>query len=230
VAIRRKATGSASVAWRGVTGLPARMSNNIRELASPQEAVARHLIPRLFENAVERCSQIWHIGEVAVTKILTFEAAQTRDSFMSDAACERLLALPWPEPHLVTNAGRARMSAYPPAIDTPAKQIIVATCFGNGNDRSSWPGRLELHLPFLEDLSAAGFSPESVDAVLYTHMHADHVGLDTCWPDGKWRPTSPSARNIFGKRGTVDFRRRLASNFRGNLTLSARSLRETRAC
>src|SRR3569832_751164 len=54
------------------------------------------------------------------------------------------------------------------------------------------PGSVVLHHlnePFLERLKAAGVSPEDVDLVLMTHLHADHVGWNTRLVDGRWVPT-----------------------------------------
>jgi glyoxylase-like metal-dependent hydrolase (beta-lactamase superfamily II) len=55
------------------------------------------------------------------------------------------------------------------------------------------------HGPFLEDISAAGYPRESIDTVLCTHLHVDHVGWNTMWVDEKWVPTFPNARYLFGR-------------------------------
>jgi glyoxylase-like metal-dependent hydrolase (beta-lactamase superfamily II) len=49
---------------------------------------------------------------------------------------------------------------------------------------------------FLEDLAAAGYPPESIDTVLCTHLHVDHVGWNTMLVDGRWVPTFPKARYL----------------------------------
>lgn len=33
--------------------------------------------------------------------------------------------------------------------------------------------------PFLEDMAAMGVTPESVDFVMCTHLHVDHIGWNT---------------------------------------------------
>jgi glyoxylase-like metal-dependent hydrolase (beta-lactamase superfamily II) len=53
---------------------------------------------------------------------------------------------------------------------------------------------------FLEDLAAAGFAKESVDRVLCTHLHFDHVGWNTVLEDGKWAPTFKNARYLVGEK------------------------------
>jgi glyoxylase-like metal-dependent hydrolase (beta-lactamase superfamily II) len=57
-----------------------------------------------------------------------------------------------------------------------------------------------LQSTFLEDLRSAGFPAEQVTDVLCTHLHFDHVGWNTRLVDGKWVPTFPQARYLFGRR------------------------------
>ena len=57
----------------------------------------------------------------------------------------------------------------------------------------------QLHGPFLDKMAAAGFAPESIDTVLCTHLHIDHVGWNTRLVDGRWLPTFPNARYLFGR-------------------------------
>jgi glyoxylase-like metal-dependent hydrolase (beta-lactamase superfamily II) len=48
--------------------------------------------------------------------------------------------------------------------------------------------------PSLTHLAASGFSPETIDLVVCTHLHVDHVGWNTHLVDGEWIPTFPHAR------------------------------------
>jgi glyoxylase-like metal-dependent hydrolase (beta-lactamase superfamily II) len=57
-----------------------------------------------------------------------------------------------------------------------------------------------LQTSFLQHLADAGFARESVDAVVCTHLHVDHVGWNTMLRDGHWVPTFPSARYLIGKK------------------------------
>ena len=52
----------------------------------------------------------------------------------------------------------------------------------------------------MDGLAAAGVAVEQIDYVLCTHMHVDHVGWNTKLQDGRWVPTFPNARYVFGKR------------------------------
>ena len=49
------------------------------------------------------------------------------------------------------------------------------------------------------DLRAAGVPPESVDLVICTHLHVDHVGWNTRLDSGRWVPTFPRARHLFAR-------------------------------
>jgi glyoxylase-like metal-dependent hydrolase (beta-lactamase superfamily II) len=57
-----------------------------------------------------------------------------------------------------------------------------------------------LQLPFLADLEKAGFARDSIDRVLCTHLHVDHVGWNTMLSDGNWVPTFPRARYLIGRK------------------------------
>ncbi len=46
----------------------------------------------------------------------------------------------------------------------------------------------------------AGFPAASIHAVLCTHLHFDHVGWNTRLVAGRWVPTFPQARYLFGRQ------------------------------
>jgi len=80
--------------------------------------------------------------------------------------------------------------------------ILIDTGCGN-HKRRALPLFERFHmldLPFLDNLAAHGVSPEQVDLVICTHLHIDHVGWNTRLVDGRWVPTFPNARYIFGRR------------------------------
>jgi glyoxylase-like metal-dependent hydrolase (beta-lactamase superfamily II) len=52
---------------------------------------------------------------------------------------------------------------------------------------------------FLEDLERAGCPPDTIDTVLCTHLHFDHVGWNTRKEGDQWVPTFPNARYLFGR-------------------------------
>ena len=53
--------------------------------------------------------------------------------------------------------------------------------------------------PYLDDLKAAGVTPEQVDFVMCTHLHVNHAGWNTRLDNGRWVPTFPNARYLFAR-------------------------------
>ena len=84
-------------------------------------------------------------------------------------------------------------------VRTPKHVILIDTCIGNHKDRGGFDGFHMRRTPYLQNLGALGISPEQVDFVMCTHLHADHVGWNTRLADGRWVPTFPNARYVFGR-------------------------------
>jgi glyoxylase-like metal-dependent hydrolase (beta-lactamase superfamily II) len=72
------------------------------------------------------------------------------------------------------------------------------------------------HGPFLDDIAAAGYPRDSIDTVLCTHLHVDHVGWNTMLVDGKWQPTFPNARYLIGRKEWEHWRSEDAAQRRGD--------------
>src|SRR6267154_620373 len=106
----------------------------------------------------------------------------------------------WIKPHFfddVTGDLGSRIQTW--IVRTPRHTVLVDTGVGNDKDRGDnalWNRRSG---GFLDDLAAAGVTPEQVDLVLCTHLHVDHVGWNTRLVDGRWVPTFPRARYLFGR-------------------------------
>jgi glyoxylase-like metal-dependent hydrolase (beta-lactamase superfamily II) len=84
-------------------------------------------------------------------------------------------------------------------VETPTRRIVVDTGLGNDKEGRKVPTWNNRNDPFLETMTAAGFAPDSIDTVLCTHLHVDHVGWNTKLVGGKWVPTFANARYVFGK-------------------------------
>jgi glyoxylase-like metal-dependent hydrolase (beta-lactamase superfamily II) len=76
---------------------------------------------------------------------------------------------------------------------------MLDTCIGADRQRE-FDIFTNMQTSFLDDLAHAGFKPDDIDIVLCTHLHFDHVGWNTQLVDGKWVPTFPNARYLFGKQ------------------------------
>lgn len=143
----------------------------------------------------------WRIGDVTVTKIVEMETiAGGRHSILPGLTPEALAPFDWLKPDFVDERGRLKVSVHALVIQTPTRRILVDTCIGNDKTDRSIPAFNDLHLPFLEDLEAAGFHPDTIDTVLCTHLHVDHVGWNTRLVEGRWLPTFPKAHYLLGRR------------------------------
>jgi glyoxylase-like metal-dependent hydrolase (beta-lactamase superfamily II) len=141
----------------------------------------------------------WVVGDVSVTKIVELEMTGGSRFLLPQATREEILPIAWLRPHFADEDGRLRMSIHSFVVETPDRRIIVDTCLGNDKQGRRIPHWNNRDGPFLADLAAAGFPVESIDTVLCTHLHVDHVGWNTRLVDGKWVPTFPRARYLVGQ-------------------------------
>ncbi len=140
----------------------------------------------------------WQIGAVTVTRITEMEVTGGSRFILPDATPEAVQPIEWLVPHFATPAGKLIMSIHALVIDTGSRRIIVDTCIGNDKQRT-FPNWSEMHGPFLDDLAAAGYPRETIDTVLCTHLHVDHVGWNTMLVDGAWAPTFNNARYLIAR-------------------------------
>ncbi|MBS0536673.1 MAG: MBL fold metallo-hydrolase [Proteobacteria bacterium] len=81
------------------------------------------------------------------------------------------------------------------------KTILIDTCVGEHKQR---PVRPEWHdrasTRYLANLKACGCTPDDIDIVMCTHLHADHVGWNTRLDNGQWVPTFKNARYMMSAR------------------------------
>ncbi len=136
---------------------------------------------------------------MTVTKIVELESVGGSRFILPQATREAVAHLHWMKPHFMSDEGRLKMSIHALVVETPDHRIIVDTCIGNDKQGRFVPTWNALQGPFLRDLAAAGFERESIDTVLCTHLHVDHVGWNTMLVDGKWVPTVPKARYLMGR-------------------------------
>ena len=146
----------------------------------------------------------WRIGDVIVTKIVEMEVTGGSRFILPQATYEEILPISWLRPHFADERGRLKMSIHALVIEAPSggkdpRRILVDTCLGNNKQGRRIPTWNNLQLPFLADLAAAGFARESIDTVLCTHLHVDHVGWNTTLEGDKWVPTFPQARYLMGR-------------------------------
>jgi glyoxylase-like metal-dependent hydrolase (beta-lactamase superfamily II) len=141
----------------------------------------------------------WNVGKVKITKVVELETIGSTRFILPLAGKEEIQKLNWLIPHFATDEGRLKMSIHSLVVETGKHRIVVDTGLGNDKQGRGIPTWNNRNGPFLETLNAAGFSPESIDTVLCTHLHVDHVGWNTKLVGGQWVPTFPNARYLFGK-------------------------------
>ena len=141
----------------------------------------------------------WTIGKVKITKIVELETIGSTRFILPLASNEEIRKLPWLIPDFATEEGRLKMSIHSLVVETPMRRIVVDTGLGNDKEGRTVPTWNNRKGPFLETLTAAGFAPDSIDTVLCTHLHVDHVGWNTTLAGGEWIPTFANARYVFGK-------------------------------
>jgi glyoxylase-like metal-dependent hydrolase (beta-lactamase superfamily II) len=121
--------------------------------------------------------------------------------------------LDWLAPgHYDPQTGRVLLSMHSWLLDTGKHKILIDGCVGNGKNRPGRPDWCNLDTPFLDRLAAAGATPDDIDYVLCTHLHADHIGWNTRMIGGRWVPTFPRAKYVFSRREHEFWEARLAAD------------------
>jgi len=141
------------------------------------------------------------LGRLRIARVVE-RAGPTRPTWLLPAAVPEAVERhrEWLAPHFLDDKGRFLQSIHAFVVQAPGVTALVDTCVGNDKDRG---GRAPFHMlqtAFLDDLRAAGFPPESIDVVVCTHLHVDHVGWNTRRDGGRWVPTFPRARHLFARR------------------------------
>src|SRR4029079_15015300 len=142
----------------------------------------------------------WKIGDVEITRIVEVNNWEDPISMLlPDATAETVAGCPWLQPHYATAQGKMIISFQCFVMRTKEHRIMLDTCIGSDRKRE-FDIFTNMRSDFLSALASAGFEPETIDLVLCTHLHFDHVGWNTRLVDGKWVPTFPQARYLFGRR------------------------------
>lgn len=144
----------------------------------------------------------WSLGDFTVDRVVETQGPFAPvDFLLPQVDMARIDATaPWLRPRYLSDDDRVVMSFHSHVIDTGRQRILVDACVGNDKERPLRPGWHRQRFGWMEALAAAGLRPEDIDVVCCTHLHADHVGWNTCLRDGRWVPTFPRARYLFGRR------------------------------
>ncbi len=143
----------------------------------------------------------WKIGDVEIARIVEVNAFEDDMKMLlpQEGTTELVQRFKWLTPHFATAAGRMLISFQCFALRSRDRRVMIDTCIGADRQRE-FPVFCNLKTTFLQDLEAAGFPPDRINTVLCTHLHFDHVGWNTHLVNGRWVPTFPNARYLFGRR------------------------------
>lgn len=139
----------------------------------------------------------WRVGNVRITQIVELTTASLGPYLLPQATPERLLPVPWLKPFL-DETGKIILSMHSLVVESEGQTLVVDTCIGNDKPRS-YPRWNLMQSDFLQRFEAAGFATDTVDIVMCTHLHVDHVGWNTRLVDGVWQPTFANARYLFAE-------------------------------
>jgi glyoxylase-like metal-dependent hydrolase (beta-lactamase superfamily II) len=146
-------------------------------------------------------AEITRIGDITVHRIVEQEYAFMPALEMLPELTPELLAenRAWMEPAALDKDGWLILCFQSYVLRTPHHVILVDTCVGNDKRRPTRPKwNMKTDNVYMTRLAAAGLSVEDIDFVLCTHLHPDHVGWNTRLENGRWVPTFPKARYVFG--------------------------------
>ncbi|UNZ19588.1 MBL fold metallo-hydrolase [Streptomyces sp. 891-h] len=138
----------------------------------------------------------WTVGDLTVHRVDEVSLpAPTGRWLLPGATADVVARHGWLRPDFADQDGTLRLASHSFAFSAGGLRVVVDTGIGNGKPRAN-PAWHDLRTDYLERLTAAGFPPESVDLVILTHLHTDHVGWNTRATADGWVPTFPNARYL----------------------------------
>jgi glyoxylase-like metal-dependent hydrolase (beta-lactamase superfamily II) len=154
-------------------------------------------------------TQRWKVGDATITSVLEDETPGIPpELFFPDATAADVLRHPDLIPDYADEQGNITLRVQAVVVEIGSRRVLIDPCVGNGKMRAL-PFWNDLSLPFMERMADAGFDVGSIDTVVHTHLHADHVGWATHQVDDAWVPTFTNARHLYTAR-ELEFCRSLA--------------------
>jgi glyoxylase-like metal-dependent hydrolase (beta-lactamase superfamily II) len=140
------------------------------------------------------------LGDVEVTRVQEYAGkSPAAPGFMFPESSPAYWAdnAGWLDPDFYdATRGTLRTVLHTWLIRSQGTIILLDTGAGNGKERPYAPVYAHHDSAYLDNLRAAGVSPEDVDIVINTHLHVDHVGWNTSLNGRDWVPTFPNARYL----------------------------------
>jgi glyoxylase-like metal-dependent hydrolase (beta-lactamase superfamily II) len=139
------------------------------------------------------------LGDVTITRVVEIDRSFYPTASMLPESTPDAVARhdAWLRPHFYdehTGDIGSRIQSY--VVGTPRHTVLIDAGVGNDKHRAESPLWNMRQGTYLADLAAAGVKPETVDVVVNTHLHVDHVGWNTRLVNGQWVPTFPNAKYV----------------------------------
>ncbi len=131
----------------------------------------------------------WSVGAATLTAVVESETVGIPPEFFFPAATAAAVARhDWLVPDHAAADRTIGLRVQALVVEVGARVVLVDPCVGDGKVRALpfWPEQVG---GGLAALAAAGVTPDRVDTVVHTHLHADHVGWDTHRDGDTWVPT-----------------------------------------
>jgi glyoxylase-like metal-dependent hydrolase (beta-lactamase superfamily II) len=141
----------------------------------------------------------WQVGDVKVTSIMESADRIPWSPLFSAETADHYKKYDWLVPRFITREGQIILAVQAFVLEIGNQKVVIDTCVGNDRARAL-PQCDNLQTAFLEDFQSAGLDPASITTVLCTHLHFDHCGWNTRLEKGRWVPTFPRARYLFGRK------------------------------
>src|SRR6266436_2043905 len=142
-------------------------------------------------------------GDLTIHRIIEQETTFLPALDLFPALTPGLLAehRPWMQKAGAIDANDVMVLCFQTSIvKTPHHTILVYSCIGTDKPRPQRPKwNMKTDDIYMRGLAAAGLSVADINFVMCTHLHVDHVGWNTRLDNGRWVPTFPNARYVFGR-------------------------------
>ncbi len=136
------------------------------------------------------------LGTAAVTRVVEWRVDQLPLTLFPQTPTEAWDEVAEAFTPTFWDAGGWRIAIQTWVVEVDGLTVLVDTGVGNDRDRPAMPPMDHLDTDFLDSLQRAGVTPDAVDVVVNTHIHADHVGWNTKREGDSWVPTFPNARYL----------------------------------
>jgi glyoxylase-like metal-dependent hydrolase (beta-lactamase superfamily II) len=136
------------------------------------------------------------LGNATLTRVVEWQVDTLPISVFPQTSAEAWTELADEFAPTFWNAGHWRIALQIWVVEVDGLTVVVDTGAGNGKARPRMAVLANLSTDFLGAFRRAGFDPATVDVVVNTHLHFDHVGWNTIREGDAWVPTFPNARYL----------------------------------